>query len=269
MSRVAQLDSEILDTELHNLFWNDVKQHFSNTDNIEEWKLLCDSIIFCFATKTLLNNNGLSLSTVTYGTRLNGLIYTNKRYLLYISTILLKYTIEKLEQKYFSINNSDINSFFRNFIKFWKILFNISDLSNFCRFISSNNNKAYLSVFNRLLKVSCNPVNQPTFMQNSRLSIIEFQNRQLLWNSILELLNIIILPNSQLLFRSIRTNNIANTTSKNQNNCPLCQELPCNPYELSCCHKIYCYICAVKTLEWKFCKACGKKKNLTAHALYN
>ena len=289
MSRVAQLDSDILDNELHNLLVrdlnnvivndndndssnNDRANMLTNLQNTDEWGLLCDTLIYLFMShksRNLITSKGSNIET--YGTNLNGLVYKSPlRMALYLSNVLSKYLLSKLDKR-FLLSNTGTTAF--NFvIRYYRIILSIAELLNFSNFIVTGN---YTSLLNRILKLRI--VNNYTnnnsslqFSNQNRLVSMDVQNRQLLWNAVLELLNVtILLPNSRYLFNSWQTKKSNNTQIITEDNiCPYCNEPVSNPYIINCCNKIYCYWCVCKILEWKHCSSCNKTGNLQAKPLY-
>ncbi|KAG0668291.1 hypothetical protein C6P45_004851 [Maudiozyma exigua] len=298
MSRVSQLDSNILDSELHNLLYRDLNNVFTTTidnedasnnrneiniQNTDEWHLLCDTLIYLFTAHKSTNTNLLNKSSIeTYGTNLNGLTYKSPlKISLYLSTVLSKYLLSKFDKNVllllFSNSNSNLNSTRLNLVMhFSRIIISIAKLLNFTNFIVTGN---FISLLNRLLNLKMvnnrkiNSSNQ--FSQQNRLGSMDIQNRQLLWNAVLELLNVtILLPNSRFLFNSWQNKTFKRKIDNNNNTydddmCPYCNEPVSNPYIISCCNKKYCYWCVCKILEWKHCSNCNKTGSLQAKPLYH
>lgn len=294
MSRVAQLDSHILDDELYSgllhdlsnaIFAGDDDNHetrLARWKNTDEWRLVCDALLYMFVVKKrksgqilLKDKEQQSGEEVdeTYGTRLNGLSYKSPlRGTLFLTTVLIKYLLAKSDKLLPSAHQ-------QRFLKWLRLLTSLAEFFNFANFIVTGN---YISILHRLLRLRMTPddvnvmITSGQFSQQSRLATMEVQNRQLLWNAVLELLNMaILLPNSRTIFHSWQeksnknsiTNTIASKTGIRQ--CPLCNEPPNNPYILYCCQATYCYWCCCKVLEWKQCSNCKKKGLLQASPLYS
>lgn len=290
MSRVAQLDSNILDSELHNLLIRDLNNVITtendnnderasiltNLQNTDEWGLLCDTLIYIFISRRPRKQTTLKSSNIeTYGTNLNGLIYKSPlRMALYLSTVLSKYLLLKLDKRLLLSNTGTTR--FNLIMRYYRMMVSMAELLNFSNFIVTGN---YTSLLNRILRLkivdnynsNTNTNTSLQFSNQNRLMSMDVQNRQLLWNAVLELLNVtILLPNSRYLFNSWQTKKIDNTQkySIDDTICPYCNEPVSNPYTINCCNKIYCYWCVCKILEWKHCSSCNKTGNLQAKSLY-
>ncbi|CCF57364.1 hypothetical protein KAFR_0C03720 [Kazachstania africana CBS 2517] len=268
MFRTAQIDSNLLDNELYDILWSSVKENLDIANNKEEWELLLNTVIFLFVTK--ISNVG-KVST-TYGSRLSGISFTSNRRSLYVVSVLSKYLYKKISHYFYSASaeNSNLKSRLYRWIE---TVSNTFDLLNFLNYISAmkNSSKIYLTILHRVFDVKAMlNTSVPTFYENSINAGVEYQHRQLLWNAILELFNITLLSNNFLLMQARKTGGPTTNVIKNGKSvCPLCNEFPTNPYKILCCGKIYCYVCAVKSLEWKHCASCGSTSKLKAIALYD
>lgn len=270
MSRVAQLDSTALDQEIHNVFWADFQSNINTLKNKEEYKLLLDTLVFFCGSKFISR----SKNTITYGSQLSGVSYRCRRSTLYLITIVSYYIEKKLSSLLFSSSPLETlnKQFFLKLYKWLTSIYSTWDLINFAQFLLSinSNNHTFLSPLHRALGVSSttdtlNPIN---FYHNTVYAGIEFQNRQLLWNAILELFNATLLNNAKWFNR--RPQKLTQAIEQNIDKviCPYCSEFPTNPYEISCCKAIYCYVCVAKSLEWSQCCNCNTTSELSAKPLY-
>ncbi|QLG70201.1 hypothetical protein HG535_0A01390 [Zygotorulaspora mrakii] len=271
MLRVAQLDSAALDDEVRSIFWRDFQTNLPITRNKEEYQLLLESLVFLFSSKLLAGS-----FTNTYGSRLSGVSYTCKRRTLYLITTLSGYLESKLSHFVFSssnrivTNNSDK---LRKAFSYLTTVYSFFDVFLFAKFLS-NLSSTYLSPLHRLLGVSFSGSDSSasTFHDNTVYSQIEFQNRQLLWNAILELFNVTLLSNAKWFHRhyssSSSTDQKHSVASSDDAHCPYCNQFPTNPYVISCCNSTFCYLCVVKVLEWSHCPRCDATANIKASPLY-
>ncbi|EDO19060.1 hypothetical protein Kpol_2000p24 [Vanderwaltozyma polyspora DSM 70294] len=264
MSRVAVFDSLELDNELHDLYWREFKQNLNIRNNEHEWEFLLNSIIFLFSTYKKGNN-----LTTTYALELtsNNLFNATKK-TLFVITILKNYINKKLQHLIYNNSNESLLYLLHWFNKIYSLL----DLINFLKFLSSfNNSHLFISPIHRLLNVPITRTNLESssdFYQNTVVSNLQFQNRQLLWNSILELFNMTLLNNSAWLQRKFKPMKLKNKSLTDSTICTRCDEFPSQPYRFQCCQSLYCYICTIKTLDLSICQNCGKDNNLKAVPLY-
>lgn len=265
MSRVAQLDSSALDQEIHSLFWSEFTQNISPGKNKEEWQLALETLVFYFGSKYAPIDQG----TTTYGSQLSGVKFACKRRTLFIISILSKYLNSRISHLLFTTSATIrlIDAY-----RYLSHIYSALDLLNFAHFLFSTSSTClkYLSPLHRILGVSSstdtlNPIN---FYHETVYAGIEYQNRQLLWNAILELFNVTLLNNARWLNRKPQTQTILSGQDKRVLHCPRCSEFPTNPYKLSCCKTIYCYICVVKSLEIGQCDNCNSSNELQATPIY-
>ncbi|CCH58374.1 hypothetical protein TBLA_0A05810 [Henningerozyma blattae CBS 6284] len=256
MSRVAQLDTEFLDGQLYSIFekkFNSILPQFISSSFPNECDLLLNTLIYHFSTKINSNIN----STATYNSSLAGISYSCSKRYLFLINVLSNYIIKKLKLPNITI-------------KFYSIL----DLINFLLFLSpirhsteSNSNLPTLK--HRLLKVHStlsNYSDSSSFITNSRYATQQFNNKQLLWSAILELLNTLLLNDNSFIIPWL-----ANYTSTVQDNskiggdssslvpsCPICHAFPINPYEVDCCTIKYCFVC-IHTSRLTNCRSCNSR----------
>lgn len=257
MLRVSHIDSRELDQEIYKTLWTKFKTIIPLTRNKTEWKLFIDTIIFIFSTHYSQLGGGI---TITYGSQLSNLGFRSDKLSMYILMVLRRYIKNRLSTHYLdSPLYKKINT-----------LFNVLDLINLTHFIRNHGN-IYYSVLQRILRVQ--PISLDTgssFYENSIYSGLEYENRQLLWNTILELLNLTVLPSTIQYFHyfQLKKNQPEIINNKDNKLCCLCNEFPTNPYKITCCDGIYCYLCLLKSIEWKHCYKCNETKGLKGTYYY-
>lgn len=243
--------------------WTDFESHLQPAKYKEELKLLVQTLVFYFGS----TYSKRSASTATYASALSGVNFRCRKRTLYLVTILANYLHSKISHLVF---NSTSKLALRLYTFLAHIYINF-DLLNSIDFLlsASSNRSTFLSPLHRLLGVSSTADSEDPkdFYQNTVYAGIEFQNRQLLWNAILELFNMTLLNNARWFI--IRPKSIQKKQfGKNSVYCPQCGEFPVNPYQMACCDGIYCYVCAVTALEWSHCCQCDETKNLSAKPFY-
>lgn len=268
MSRVAQLDSTALDQELHGLFRTELAQNLDIHANEQEWHLLLDTLVFFFGAK-LATASG---QTTTYGSKLSGVTYNCKRRTLYLIAILSNYLESRISQKIYSSTNSLLWRRLKTLYEYLNRIYSAVDLLNFARFLLStgHNDTKYLSPLHWFLSASSvtETHNPASFYHNTVYAGIEFQNRQLLWNAILEFFNATLLNNAKWLNgRRQKPDKIIDST-KQPGLCAKCQEFPTNPYQMLCCHANFCYVCVIKTIDGGICDNCNSSSDLRAEPIY-
>lgn len=265
MSRVAQLDSVALDLELDRIVWSRFQKQFQVTEHVEEWQFLVRSLVFLCGTRA----TG-TVSTSTYGSRLSGVLYLCRRRSLFVSSILLQYLQRTLSNLYFNSNN--VSERAMKVYRWLATLYGVLDLTTLLRFLLSDGNTKYLSLNNRLLGIvsSVDSLSSSSFYEDTVYAGLEYQNRQLLWNAMLEVFKSTFLNSNALVWDNTRKIRNKQPTSGivDERVCPECNGFPVNPYKISCCHANYCYICAMKTLARSNCSQCGKKGQLEMNQLY-
>lgn len=259
--RVSNLDSTELDNEISNLLFPQFQSLLPNRIRSDEWKLLFDTILFISSQKRTING------TTTYGSRLSNMGYMAGPTAVYIVRVLSRYLRLKLDNFIGSSPGGRI----------WKLLLDMVDLLNFMRFLNvTSGNNVYYNVMERILRVkSISLINESKFMENSIINGLEYENRQLLWNGILELFNLCIIPHSVPYLHYFQRRNVLNVTNNKNNNklhhnsqCSLCNEQTTNPYVIGCCQGVYCYLCLLKCLEWKRCSICSETRSLKGQPYY-
>lgn len=266
MTRVAQLDSLDLDNELKDLFWKRFKKELDIQKNEEEWNFLLDSLIYIAS--SFSSASGTACSTYSLQLTCNG-FYNCKKRTLFIITVLKNYLKKKISHTLFS-NRTDENHWIWQIYKISIKLYGVLDLFNLIRFMGSSEGTLYLSPLYRLLNIHIQSSNKTpaAFYENTIFSNIQFQNRQLLWNAILELFNMTLLNNSKWLQRKFKPAQLKLKGPQNNKICTRCDMFPVNPYSFQCCQSVYCYVCAVKSLEISQCLNCGVENNLEAKSVY-
>ncbi|QHS74060.1 ubiquitin-protein ligase peroxin 2 [Saccharomyces paradoxus] len=271
MSRVAQLDSIALDKELYGQFWSEFNAAFDTNERKEEWELIVNSIVFMCATRFLPQFG----SSCTYGSALSGVAFQCRKRTLYVVTVLAGYLWKKITHAVFNGSHGGNQMVWLKLYKWLNLLYHGCDVTNFLRFLTADgaHARAFLSplyrVFNvhstRLVRDGSASVSD--FYSNSVFAGLEYQNRQLLWNALLELFSKTLLTKRGLLtFAKKQPRSRSGTFPKTV--CPHCGGFPTNPYQIACCHANYCYVCVVKALEWSVCDACGTSGRLTALPVY-
>lgn len=269
MSRVAQLDSVALDSELHHQLWSEFQKAVAPVRCKDEWQLLLHALVYSLGTRSA------GCSTTTYGSSLSGISYNAGKASLFTVTILLNYLHKKISHRLFS-RSSHGSSQVALLVRCYRALarlYKLCDLAVFFKFLSGRGS-IYLSPWHELFNITCqDSLASSDFYQNTVYAGLEFQNRQLLWNGILELLNVDFLS-TWLLRRSV-AGRMRPKTSGGQGGagrdggCTYCGEAPVSPFAVSCCGAIYCYVCVVKCLEWGMCQGCAKTGEFVAKPVYD
>lgn len=297
MSRVAVLDAANLDNEISQILWARIKANLGLHlgDHEEEGKFLLNSILFLLAATQIGEPSSVNttITTTTYGSRLSGIVYRCRKRTLYVATILIDYLLEKWSHL---VTTQQSNQRTTSIIRLASVIYKLCDTLLFCCLIASSGDPRGLfpSIKHRLLNIRAlyqgltkQRIGIPTPHESTALVNMQTEGQQLLWNGVLELLNTAVLKNRRVLIplirklRSLRTGgneeeereqrvtNKANTSVDSVVTCTECKLFPINPYKMSCCSRIYCYVCAVKALEWRRCSACKRTSNLRATPVYN
>ena len=281
MSRVGLFYARLLDDELSRVLQTQT-QNALGMPLGGAAQLVWDTALF--AARTIGTQN----SCATYGAQLSGVQFSASRRLLYVCAVLLRHAAT-LAQSWLAQGHGQL-------LRKLRAIFAAADLADFLCFLAAPQNGAaqYLGVAYRLLRVRAQ-LALPSgaagggYTEQTRLASLDFENRQLLWNAMLELLNTVALPNSRRIYMAVRGTRAsgasgasaisaganvpgANAISASGANeicvCALCAEQPCNPYKLRCCGALYCYACACKALEWRTCAVCAHTSDLSAVPLY-
>lgn len=256
MSRVALLDSADLDLELQNQLWSQFQSKIKPSNFIDELQLVLHSLIYLLSTKK--NNQRI----VTYGSMLSGISYNTNKTNLYIVMVLTKYLGKKLSSHVFALNSKIIIQCFKLLFKTYKLL----DLINFINLLTHRKDLIYTSLWHRLFNITCTySFSENDFYKDAMYANMEFQSKQMILNNLLELLNADSLA-PWLIKKFINKPSIRKNTNKNK--CYICDELPINPYSISCCNTRFCYTCALQCLEWNICNQCGSSTEFSMNPVY-
>lgn len=252
---VNKIDGEKLDNDLYSHLWALYDDKIKPTSNREEFKLLIKTLAFHFSTKS----NGIQ--TTTYGSALAGTSFQTAKLSLFAANILMPYLVQKLQTFLYNTENSLLPK-----IRIVETLMSVWSLSTFIQLLSGSP-KQYLTIFHKIFRIKITTFMQSQFYQNTITASMEFQNTQLLYNALLQLLNNQV-SQSKLIQKLLRSSTKKGIKKQNAFNCPYCDEEPNIPYRTSCCNKILCYLCVIKTLEFKNCAGCNTA-NFSAAPLYH
>ncbi|CAI4061495.1 hypothetical protein N7582_001910 [Saccharomyces uvarum] len=271
MSRVAQLDAIALDSELYGQFWSEFNAAVNTDGHKEEWELVVNSLVFVCATR-FLSQHG---SSYTYGSALSGVAFRCRKRTLYVVTVLAGYVWRKITHFVFNGSRGGGQMAWLKLYKWLNVAYHGCDVTNFVRFLAADGvgARSFLSPVYRVFNVYSTRLvrggsaSGSDFYSGSVFAGLEYQNRQLLWNALLELFSKTLLTKRGLLPFAKRPQRARSGTAS-QTVCPHCERFPTNPYQIACCQANYCYVCVVKALEWSLCDACGASKALTAAPVY-
>ncbi|EJS43191.1 pex2p [Saccharomyces arboricola H-6] len=278
MSRVAQLDSIALDKELYGQFWSEFNGAFNTDGYKEEWELVLKSVVFVCATRFLRQEG----SSCTYGSALSGVAFQCRKRTLYVVTVLAGYVWKKITHCVFDGSQGARQVMWLKLYKWINMMYHGCDVTNFLRFLAAEGTegaqgggaRSFLSPLYRVFNVySTRLVDDGSasgFYSSSVFAGLEYQNRQLLWNALLELFSKTLLTRRGLLASAKRQGQRQRQRQRRESKtvCSHCDRFPTNPYEMACCRANYCYVCVVKALEWSMCDACGASKRLAAAPVY-
>lgn len=216
---MSQLDADILDSELVSL----LKQQLSSISHLhrgwwtyelqpELWSLLLNLIVFRLTVWKKGTSYGLGLQNLQLSNFKNGQIIGYSKRTALLAVIIGDYLFTKFQSYLYSVDEADVaNAEKSSFTLFsaikrfilanrTKILTSVSstlrvlNLVNFTLFLVSGR---YSTLLHRVLGISLTPVVSDLLKFNGSNVNFEFQNRQLVWNTMTEFL-VFILPLLQL-----------------------------------------------------------------------
>lgn len=175
---VNKIDGDKLDYDLYSHLWALYDDKIKPTSNREEFKLLLKTLAFHFSTKS----NGIQ--TTTYGSALAGTSFQTAKLTLFAANILMPYLVQKLQTFLYNTENNLLPK-----IRIVETLISVWSLSTFIQLLSGSP-KQYLSIFHKIFRIKISTFMQSQFYQNTITASMEFQNTQLLYNALLQLLSI-------------------------------------------------------------------------------
>lgn len=298
--RVSQLDADILDSELVSL----LKQQLSSISHLhrgwwtyelqpELWSLLLNLVVFRLTVWKKGTSYGLGLQNLQLSNFKNGKIIGYSKRTALLAVIIGDYLFTKFQSYLYSVDEADVAVAEKSSFALLgtvkrliltnrtKILTSVSsslrvlNLVNFTLFLISGR---YSTLIHRVLGISLTPVVSDLLKFNGSNVNFEFQNRQLVWNTMTEFL-VFILPllqlkklrrmSSKMLLpyrKKAKKSQDEETFSSAYSNLPISQCAIChnnsekrarslgktpsslssfpitNPHVTNCGH-IYCYIC--------------------------
>lgn len=298
--RVSQLDADILDSELVSL----LKQQLSSISHLhrgwwtyelqpELWSLLLNLVVFRLTVWKKGTSYGLGLQNLQLSNFKNGKIIGYSKRTALLAVIIGDYLFTKFQSYLYSVDEADVADAEKSSFALFgtvkrliltnrtKILTSVSsslrvlNLVNFTLFLISGR---YSTLIHRVLGISLTPVVSDLLKFNGSNVNFEFQNRQLVWNTMTEFL-VFILPllqlkklrrmTSKMLLpyrKKAKKSQDEETFSSAYSNLPISQCAIChnnsekrarslgktpsslssfpitNPHVTNCGH-IYCYIC--------------------------
>lgn len=298
-NRVLQVDSGLLDDQVDDILLNKLNEIFNDnslprnfqrftTKFNEEIKLSLKLILYKLFIIDRSTTYGLQLQNLKLvsNNSLNKLTKIAK--LLLLSKIISSYLDKKLNQLVYDddemdqlrFNNPKLYSLIKQYNeKISPILDKLNKLTSLFNTIIFLIFGDYISIFNRLFNIRYEKVNELTvsFASNPQSISYEFQDRQLIWNTITEVLSNISLPNISNLRKYITKNDGNNNDNSLNNNykhlperyCAICfkedevleNSLITNAYKLDNCGHIYCYLCLMRESKPWNCLRCGVESN--------
>lgn len=296
---MSQLDADILDSELVSL----LKQQLSSISHLhrgwwtyelqpELWSLLLNLVVFRLTVWKKGTSYGLGLQNLQLSNFKNGKIIGYSKRTALLAVIIGDYLFTKFQSYLYSVDEADVADAEKSSFALFgavkrlilanrtKILTSVSstlrvlNLVNFTLFLISGR---YSTLLHRVLGISLTPVVSDLLKFNGSNVNFEFQNRQLVWNTMTEFL-VFILPLLQLKklrrmtskmllpYRKKARSKDEETFSSAYSNLPISQCAIChnnsekrarslgktpsslssfpitNPHVTNCGH-IYCYIC--------------------------
>lgn len=217
--RVSQLDADILDSELVSL----LKQQLSSISHLhrgwwtyelqqELWNLLLNLLVFRLTVWKSGTSYGLKLQNLQLSNFRDGKIISYSKRSALLAVIIGDFLFTKFQSYLYSVEENDVAEAERTsfallgatkkliYSNRTKILTTISsslrilNLINFTLFLVSGR---YSTLLHRVLGISLTPVVTDLLKFNGNNVNFEFQNRQLVWNTMTEFL-VFILPLLQL-----------------------------------------------------------------------
>ncbi|AOA64178.1 Peroxin and E3 ubiquitin ligase [Komagataella phaffii CBS 7435] len=316
-NRVLQLDAKLLDNEISDMLYRQLSGAF-NSNRLPSWlgrihsnyaselKLLLELLIFKVTVWNKHSSYGLTLQNlVMYDGGVHNKKFRSKQQselrvtkkILLLSSVLLGYFVKKIQSYVYSFEDydletdgEDLSTLERIRLKTIKLLksqistlekaHSVLSLVNFVTFLVSG---SFPDLTTRILNIRFKPLvtTQVAFASNPETISYEFQNRQLVWNTLTEFI-VFILPalsvpkftkslvssitgtspkSSQVTDEDLKVfsslpervcaicfQNSQNSDSGAQNDISLNDTLVTNPYETTCGH-IYCYVCILSKLQ--------------------
>lgn len=216
---MSQLDADILDSELVSL----LKQQLSSISHLhrgwwtyelqpELWSLLLNLVVFRLTVWKKGTSYGLGLQNLQLSNFKNGKIIGYSKRTALLAVIIGDYLFTKFQSYLYSVDEADVADAEKSSFALFgtvkrliltnrtKILTSVSsslrvlNLVNFTLFLISGR---YSTLIHRVLGISLTPVVSDLLKFNGSNVNFEFQNRQLVWNTMTEFL-VFILPLLQL-----------------------------------------------------------------------
>lgn len=216
---MSQLDADILDSELVSL----LKQQLSSISHLhrgwwtyelqpELWSLLLNLVVFRLTVWKKGTSYGLGLQNLQLSNFKNGKIIGYSKRTALLAVIIGDYLFTKFQSYLYSVDEADVADAEKSSFALFgavkrlilanrtKILTSISstlrvlNLVNFTLFLVSGR---YSTFLHRVLGITLTPVVSDLLKFNGSNVNFEFQNRQLVWNTMTEFL-VFILPLLQL-----------------------------------------------------------------------
>eukprot|EP01130_Rhizamoeba_saxonica_P015742 TRINITY_DN7117_c0_g1_i1.p1 TRINITY_DN7117_c0_g1~~TRINITY_DN7117_c0_g1_i1.p1 ORF type:complete len:310 (+),score=28.09 TRINITY_DN7117_c0_g1_i1:1-930(+) len=263
VSRVSQLDAQVLDTELHDILqlqFNKIFSFFEENVYMEykpEMFLLLNVLLFRISIWSIHTTYGMSLQNLKLDINPNT---KNKVLTLYfILDVIVPYIRSRLSiyaQKWVVLPDSDPKKMLWKFIKraeeIWKIL-------KFINFLVFMYNGKYSNIMRRLLSLRMVPL-RPT----ARRVSFEYMNRQLIWNAFTEfMLFVMPLINVDYLKDKWKSITLIGRRAVDNTKCVICDSTSISvPYTstMDSCGHCFCYVCIYQKISSQSnykCPSCG------------
>ncbi|GMM35745.1 hypothetical protein DASC09_030700 [Saccharomycopsis crataegensis] len=198
MSRVAQLDSILLDKEIYSLLFNQISSSLSKFNksllsaHSSEIQLILKSLLFKYTLWDNSNTYGFHLSNLSLVNNKNERLSRSIKALYYILFVFGDYLSEKLSSYIFALDEDDddneesrsiLSKYAKQFIVYSLRALKILNLVNFVKFlIDGKYNSLKFQLLNIKTKISSLDFEK---MVKGNVNY-EFQNRQILWNTLIE-----------------------------------------------------------------------------------